>query len=143
MRRNVGGWEIAGAAVLLLAVLLACSSSGTLVAKRSVMESPGVRVTLVECDGDILKFLVQNLTPEPMVILRDEITLRTAQTTLRRDPGGVSNVYNVPPYGAHDVNVRFDVSGMQSGASAEVHFTGAILLSGRAIPVDPILVQRQ
>jgi hypothetical protein len=100
-------------------------------------------VTLLECDDDILKFLVQNLTPEPMVILRDEITLHTAQTTLRRDAGGVSSVYNVPPYGAHDVNVRFNVSGMQPGASAEVHFTGAILLSGRPIPVEPLLVQRQ
>jgi hypothetical protein len=52
-------------------------------------------------------------------------------------------VYNVPPYGAHDLNVRFDVSGMKRGETAEVQLGNAILLSGRPTAIEPIVVERQ
>jgi len=55
-----------------------------------VSESPQARVSLTEIDDDILKFLVQNTTPEHMLILRDEITMQTQQGTLRRDPRGIA-----------------------------------------------------
>jgi hypothetical protein len=97
------------------------------------------RVQLTEVDDDIFKFIVFNLTREPMVILRDEIVAVTPTGTLRREPGGVSSVYNVPPGGAHDVNVKFDLDGVNAGDRIEVRFDRAVLINGAPTRVAPVV----
>lgn len=143
MRRDIRGRIWSAAIVVALATLSACGAPQTLIPQRAVAQSAAARVTLTEIDGDILKFLVQNGTPEWMTILRDEVVLHTPRGVLRRESGGITNIYNVPPYGAQDLNVRFDTSALVSGDVAEVHFERAVLLSGRPIAIEPILLQRQ
>lgn len=86
-------------------------------------------------DGDIFKFTVLNLTQEPLVILRDQILLKTPRGILYREPGGLSATYTVPPGGAHDVNVRFALDPLIPGESVEVLFERALLIRGAVLPM--------
>jgi hypothetical protein len=79
-----------------------------------------------------------NLTQEPLVILRDQILLRTPRGTLRREPGGLSDTYTVAPGGAHDVNVRFALDQLMPGESVEVLFDRALLIRGASLPIPPM-----
>jgi hypothetical protein len=103
------------------------------------VEVPGqVRVTLNEVDGDILKFMVFNLTDQTMLVLRDEVLLVTRYGAQRRERGGVSNMYELKPWGAHAVNVRFDISGMVPGEPLQVRFDRAVLVQGNRVSVPPL-----
>jgi hypothetical protein len=130
--------------VLLLATATAaCGCALTeLRARRSRVEAPAIaHVRLAEISGDLLKFIVMNLTHERMVILRDDILLVTPRGYRTRLPGGLARVYDLPPGGAHDVNVRFDFSGLEPGTNVEIHFTRALRLRGAPVPIQPIVVE--
>src|SRR5690606_24256255 len=132
--------------LLWLAVLgLACGSSSAprlaLIADQPVVETAGAaRVMLKGVDGDILMFDVMNLSGEQMVILRDQVRLQTPRGTLYREPGGLSSIYNVPPYGAHEVYVKFDLSGVQPGERLLVQFEGAIMIKGQPVAIPPVVL---
>ncbi|HEY6556938.1 MAG TPA: hypothetical protein VI072_06680 [Polyangiaceae bacterium] len=130
-------WSQVPCAAAALAVL-ACTPNVPLRPVQAQAEAPQARVRLTEIDGNILKFHVFNLTNQPLVILRDEIYLVTPRGPRRREAGGISNLYNVVPGGAHDVNVKFDFSGLAAGDALEVRFDRALMLTGRPVPIAPL-----
>lgn len=129
-----------GIAVSVVTLAPACGASVNLVAVTGQVHGPQARVELTEIDGDILKFMVFNLSEQNMVLLRDQVVLKTASGLRHREAGGITNVYNVPAGGAHDLNVKFDLAGTKSGEQLEVHFERALLVGDRPIQIDPIVV---
>lgn len=111
-------------------------------ALQPIADAPGVaRVLLREIDGDILKFSVLNVSGAPMVVLRDQIVLVTPLGVRARSSGGVSSTYNIAPATAHDVNVRFDLSDLAPGDVVQVRFETALLVGGRPITIEPIVLR--
>lgn len=96
------------------------------------------RVVLTEVDGDILKFSVFNLTGQPLLVSRDAIAMSSSQGLRSRKPGGVANVYLVPPNGSHAVNVRFSFSGLKKGETLNILFDRALSIDGRPLALPPI-----
>jgi hypothetical protein len=107
------------------------------------VRSAQARVELTEVDSNILKFTVFNLSDRNMVILRDQMLLKTPSAARRRESGGVSSVYNVPAGGAQDINVKFDMSGTKPGDLVEVHFENALLIADKPVQVPPIVLRVQ
>jgi hypothetical protein len=95
-------------------------------------------VVLQEVDGNIFKFTVENLSNETMVVHRDRIYLSTPSGTVERLAGGAAHTYTLPPGGAHDVNVRFDLSRLEEGTRVEVLFGDALDVRGARVDVGAI-----
>ena len=126
----------------LLGLALGCGASYQVSALEPSVEAPAAaRVSLTEIDENIFKFIVHNLSNVPLVILRDNVLLRTPVGIRRRAPGGLSHVYNVPPGGAHELNVKFDLSGLAPGDHLEVQFEQALLIGGLPTLVPPMRFQ--
>ena len=77
-------------------LVLGCSPALTPV-KAEVEASSVARVQLTGIDDNIFKFMVYNLSDQPMVILRDEVVMVTPYGSRHRLPGGLESVYNVGP----------------------------------------------
>jgi hypothetical protein len=105
------------------------------------VQSAQARVELTEVNGNILKFLVFNLSDHNMVILRDQMLLKTPSATRRRTSGGAVAVYNVPAGGAQELNVKFDMSGTKSGDLLEVHFENALRIADKPVQVPPVVLR--
>ena len=102
---------------------------------QATVELPAqARVSLQKVDGDILKFSVFNLSDKFLVVARDEIVLTCSQGTRRREPGGSTNFYTIPPGGEHAVNVRFSFAGIAAGETVTVAFDRALLREGNPLP---------
>jgi hypothetical protein len=129
---------VAGSIAIAIA---SCRPTVSLTAVRPTTQSEQVRISLVEIDNDILKFVIYNLTGETLVVMRDEIRLASARGTWSRITGGVDRVYNIPAGQAHDVNVRYDWNGVDPGETAEVRFNQALMISGHPIDVPPIQIR--
>ncbi len=129
-------------ALMALTLTLGCRSAPQLRAERPTADAPGAaRVMLTEIDGDILKFSVLNLSSQPMVVLRDQITLQTPYGTRARKSGGVASTYNVAAGAAQDVNVRFAMGDLAPGDVVEVRFEQALLLAGSPVAIEPIVLR--
>lgn len=96
---------------------------------------------LTEVDGDIFELSVLNLSPRPMVVLRNQIVLRTPLGTRSRESGGLSSTYNIPSGGAHDVHVRYDMSDLAAGDVIQLRFEDALLIDGQPVPIGPIVLR--
>jgi hypothetical protein len=134
--------------VILLSAMLLAGCAGTapplLVAVSAVKVPATVRVELKQIDGDIFKLLVWNDSPELMVIDRDRVHLDSRAGAQPRLPGGASSIYNIPAGGAHDLDVRFDLRGLQDlfpGAEIRLELGDALSIHGRPVRVDPIKLE--
>jgi hypothetical protein len=96
------------------------------------------RVVAHGVSGNIFRFSVENLSHDNMVVDRDAVRLGTNGGSRGRLPGGADSTYTIPPGGAHDVNVKFDLSGLSEGEEVSVQFGSAIHVAGLPVPVDPI-----
>ncbi len=129
--------------VLVAGLLLGCTTEPTAEPVRSVAETPGAaRVALREIDGDIFKLSVKNLSPAPLVIDRDAIVMETQGGTFPRSPGGTATTYVVPPGGSHAVNVRFDMTRVQSGEPFMLRFDGALYVGSMQVHVPALQFTR-
>jgi hypothetical protein len=72
------------------------------------------------------------------VVHRDRIYLSTPSGAVARLPGGAAHTYTLPPGGAHDVNVRFDLSRLEEGTRVEVLFGDALDVRGARVDVGAI-----
>jgi hypothetical protein len=128
------------ASAFAVALLVPACGGGARVqpAKTEVGIEHRVLVHVLRVDGDTFKFSVVNLSDQPMLVDRDAVTLSTPTGTRRREPGGLASSYTIPPSGAHDVFVKFDLSELESGNQVAVDFAKAIRIAGEPVPVDVI-----
>ena len=95
-------------------------------------------VQLRDISGPILAFSVFNDSPYGMAIARDEVYLETKRGLLSRVPGGAAATYSVPPGGAHDVKVKFDLSELEDGEEVRVRWDRALLVGGAPVAIPPV-----
>lgn len=127
------------ATLALSAALPGCSYTPHLVPLRGEVFTPGAaRVVLMNIDGDIIHVDVFNQTSVPLVVYRDAFLLSTATGMRPRVPGGVSNIYTIPPGSVHDVRVRFDLSGLSRGDQVVLVFQNALVANGQPIPIESL-----
>jgi hypothetical protein len=121
--------------------LAACAGGRPMTVSTGEVEAPRkARVFVKEIDGDIFKFIVVNASDKPLVILRDEVILATPKGRRRRLSGGIAHRYTVPPSGAQDVNLRYDLSFLEPGDRLYIHFDHALVIGGERIDIDPIVI---
>jgi hypothetical protein len=119
--------------------LVACAIPPPLSPIQRTAELPArARVELSGSQDGILKFLVTNLTDESLIVSRDAIVMSSSQGVRNREPGGVANMYLIPPKGIHDVNVRFSFEGVKVGETVNVLFDRALLVDGHPLPMPAI-----
>jgi hypothetical protein len=106
----------------------------TRVERRSI-----VRVTVENVERDVLSFQVENLSKEPLVVIKSEIWIETVIGTITHPPGTKTQALDVPPGGKQLVQLRFSVKGMQRGDPFEVHFDRAIRQRGQPVSIDSVL----
>jgi hypothetical protein len=97
------------------------------------VESEAVRVEFLEQDDDIFKFMVYSRAHEPMLILRDQVFLLVGGDRIARVPGGLKSTYDLPPGGAHDVFVAYDLSHLEGVAEFSISFETAVTLNGAPV----------
>jgi len=120
---------------LLLGATVSCGVAKYNLVQQSVETADRVRVTLHSVDNGILTFEVFNLTNSTLVVDRDKFQLETPKGRIARVPGGVANLYNLPPGGAHDVRVRFPLAECAGDEGLKVVFDGAFLERGVPVPI--------
>ena len=119
---------------LLLAACTRTRPGAVASLQQSLRMESLAKIDVQAVDGDIFKFTVYNLTAETMVVQRDAIVLRTDKAERRREPGGLETVYTLPPGGAHNVNVRFNLLDLQPEQEFHVDLSQALLVRGVAVP---------
>jgi hypothetical protein len=108
---------------------------------RSVVQVQDVvKIALKEINLDILEFTVWNNGKQPLVVDRDGIVLITDQGARKRLPGGIAHSYTLQPGTAHEVNVRYDWSGLKNQL-VRVSFDGALTVNGKPLDVSPIEIR--
>jgi hypothetical protein len=138
MRKDTG-WR---AVFCMLALWLTLGCAPPLTPVHTEVEAPSVaRVQLTGIDDNIFKFVVYNLSDQPMVILRDEVVLVTPSGPQHRLPGGIDSVYNVAPQEHQPVNTRFDLSTIKTGDTLKVDFGPALQIGGKPTTIDSILIR--
>jgi hypothetical protein len=122
--------------------LVACAPNAPPMAATSstVRIAEVVKVSLKEIDNDILEFTVWNNGTLPLVVDRDAIFLETPAGPRMRVPGGIAHSYTLAPGAAHEVNVRYDWSGLRN-TFVRVHFETALTILGRPLDVNPIEIR--
>ncbi len=105
--------------------------------------APLVRVSLNGIDGDLFQFTVVNYADATLFVDRNAVRLRIDDETRLRQPGGWKSQYALPPGGAHDVNVRFDLAGLRRRALVAVCFDEAFAVAGQPVTVPPMLFVAQ
>jgi len=137
-RRLVLGVLAGGA--LLIAGAAGCGAPVVLepathrVERRSI-----VRVTVLEVAGDVLWFQVENLSKEPLVVMKGEIVVETYFGTMEHPPGTKAPVYEVAPGGKQKVGLKFTAKGLERGDEFRVHFDDAIRQQGQPVALDPVI----
>jgi len=110
-----------------------------LIATDFTVEAPAtVRIDCLKVKKDVLHFRVYNLSPEVMLVERDRVRLATATGVRARVPGRGPALYQILPGGFHNVFVRFDLRGLQSGEPLEVLFDEALSVRGQRVAVAPL-----
>jgi hypothetical protein len=135
------GGLAAGAIVAASSGLLGCGGSAgyTIVGQRGEVFTPGAaRVVLRGVRNDIISVDVFNMTAAPMVIYRDSFLLSTSSGMRARLPGGVSNVYTVPPGGVHEVRLRYDLHGLSRGEQIALVVQNALVVNAQPVPIEPL-----
>jgi len=104
-----------------------------------VVDAPGgIRVLVKAQDDEVFKLEVINYGAYPIVVDRDRVVLFTAGGPRGRVPGGLGNVYDVPPGGHHALNVRFKLGGIHAGERVALSLAGAVTLNGQVLMVPPL-----
>ena len=104
-----------------------------------VVDAPaGVRVLVKAQDDELFKLEVINYGSAPILIDRDRVVLFTASGPRARVPGGLGNVYDVPPGGRHALNVRFKLGGIRAGERVALSLAGAVTQNGQILMVPPL-----
>ena len=138
-RGFLGGSLMAAAALASVGVAGCGTASYTIVAQRGEVFTPGaVRVVMRNVHRDIISVDVFNQTGAPMVVYRDSFLLSTSTGMRARLAGGVSNVYNIPPGGVHEVRVRYDLSGLSRGEQLALVLQNALVVNGQPVPIEPL-----
>lgn len=125
---GLSGLSLAGCAKVVLEPAM------TRVERRSI-----VRVTLEKVERDLLAFQVENLSKEPLTIVKSEIWIETVVGTISHPPGTKAPVFEVLPGGKQQVQLKFSVKGMRRGDPFEVHFDRAIRQRGQPVAMDSML----
>ena len=100
---------------------------------------PVVRVSLNAVDDDLFQFTVVNYAGATLFVDRNAVRLQIGDDLRLRQPGGWKSQYALPPGGAHDLNVRFDLRGLRRGDTLAICFDEAFAVAGQPIPVPPML----
>ena len=98
------------------------------------VQASGITVKLLEyAGGGLFELDVKNVGAQTLLVDRDAIELITPLGERRlREPGGAATSYTIPPMSAHHVNVRYDMSTVQSGDVVRLDFAKALQLPGGA-----------
>jgi hypothetical protein len=128
--------------LLAVAVALGCAPiAPPMTATRAVVQvQDAAKIALKEINNDILELTVWNNSTKMMVVDRDAILLYTDFGVRKRLPGGIAHSYNLPPGTAHEVNVRFDWSGLRN-TTVRLGFDNAITIGGKPIDVSPLEIR--
>ena len=128
---------------LLVAAAFGCGGSRVALAPMSATYtiSPAARVDLTNIQDDIYTLMVYNTSGGGLVIDRDAFLLQTPAGLIKREPGGLASVYNVPPGGAHDVRLRFRVEGLPAGQQVYLLVDQAVRVNGEPVGLPPIVLQ--
>lgn len=126
-----------GAAILGL-YNTACSGVGLRSQVPEVVTPGGARVVVKEADEDHIILEVYNQTPYPMSVLRDAFAISTSTGMRNRTPGGLTNIYTLQPNGSHDVNLEYNLQGLQKGEQAALVCMNCLLVNGQPVPISPI-----
>jgi hypothetical protein len=116
----------------------ACSGISIRSQVPEVVTPGGARVVVKEADDDHINLEVYNQTPYPMVVLRDAFAISTSTGMRNRNPGGLSNTYTVEPNSSHDVNLEFNLQGLQKGEQAALICMNCLLVNNQPVPISPI-----
>lgn len=114
-------------------VFIGCGSTSYRPSARTA-ESAAVRVEFLEQDDDVFKFMVYSRSDQPMLIRRDDVFLVVGGQRIARNPGGLKSTYDLPPGGAHDVYVAYDLSRLEGVSEFSISFETAVTLKGAVVP---------
>jgi hypothetical protein len=104
-----------------------------------VVDGPGgVRVLLKNQNDEVFRLEVINYGQYPIRIDRDRVVMFTAAGPRTRVPGGLGNLYDVPPGGHHGLNVRFHLGGIHTGERVAISLAGAVTMNGQPLMVPAL-----
>lgn len=135
-----------GLAVLVLSACLpltaftsGCASVVLEPAVTRVERKNIVRITVEKAAMDMLEFQVENLSKEPIVVMKAGVVIETHFGTMRHPPGSTAKVYELPPGAKQKIAVKFTAKGLERGDQFLVHFDEAIRQHGQPVALDPII----
>jgi hypothetical protein len=127
------------ALVLGLALALTGCRASSLQPVAPVVDGPGgVRVLLRNQHDEVFRLEVINYGQYPIWVDRDRVVLFTAGGPRTRLPGGIGNLYEVPPGGRHGLNVRFHLGGIHTGERVALSLAGAVTMNGQPLMVPAL-----
>jgi len=98
-----------------------------------------VRITVLDVSGDVIQFQVENLSKEPLVVMKAEIEIEAYFGMMRHAAGSQAPVYEVAPKAKQKVAVKFTAKGLDRGDELRVHFDQAIRQKGEPVALDPVI----
>jgi len=114
-------------------VLTGCASQPAFQASTPTAGSDAVLVEFIEQDDDVFKFNVYSRADELLLIQRDEVFLVLGGERIARSPGGLKNVYELPPGGMHDVFVAYDLARLEGVSEFSISFETALTAKGAPV----------
>lgn len=115
-----------------------CASQPKFAASSYSVKTEHVLVEFVEQDDDVFKFQVYSRSDAQLLIQRDQVFLVQGGERISRTPGGLKSVYELPPGGAHQVFVAYDLAQLEGRGGFSISFETAITAKGE--PVEgPVL----
>jgi hypothetical protein len=123
----------------LTALTTGCASVVLEPAVTRVERKNIVRITVEKAAMDVLEFQVENLSKEPIVVMKAGVVIETYFGTMRHPPGNTAKVYELPPGAKQKIAVKFTAKGLERGDQFLVHFDEAIRQHGQPVALDPII----
>lgn len=139
LRRAVGIVLLGACSVLTAAVTSGCASVVLEPAVTRVERKNIVRITVEKAEMDVLEFQVENLSKEPIVVMKSGVVIETHFGVMRHPPGTKTKVYELPPGAKQKIAVKFTAKGLERGDQFLIHFDEAIRQNGRPVAIDPII----
>jgi len=138
-RRRASSVLLVATCLALGSVALACAPivlepASTMVERKNI-----VRITVGKVSRDVLEFQIENLSKEPIVVMKGEIVVETYFGTMRHPPGSKAPNVEIAPGAKETIALRFTAKGLERGDEFLVHFDDAIRLKGQPVALDPVI----
>ncbi len=124
--------------VLLGMTVVSCTQVHVEPLRTSTERHGIVRIVVREAPAEELKFLVLNLTDDPLQILYDKIVVEAYFGRFGRSQGDAETVYTVAPHGSRQLSLKFSAKGLRRGDELTVYFDDAILRNGEPVSIEPL-----